>query len=133
MRLVVLDTDVFSFFFKHDTRAQLYADDVAGAHPCISFQTLAELQVWAITRRWGEQRRRRLAEVLEHYLLFPSDEQMVRHRAVLTAHRRSLGREIGCGDAWIAATALRHDAALLTHNAADFADVPGLNVITHGA
>ena len=37
MRLAVLDTDVFSFFFKNDTRAALYGPDLAGAQPCVSF------------------------------------------------------------------------------------------------
>jgi len=131
MRLVVLDTDVFSFFFKHDTRAALYAPDLAGGRPCLSFQSLAELELWTITRRWGERRRRRLAEVVGHYLVFPPDEAMVRLWAKVTAHRRSLGREIGCVDAWIAAAPLRHDATLLTHNASDYVDIPGLNVVTH--
>jgi len=31
MRLAVLDTDVFSLFFKHDTRAGLYLADLVGA------------------------------------------------------------------------------------------------------
>ena len=121
MRLVVLDTDAFSFFFKHDTRAALYAKELVGASPCLSFQSVAELELWAIARRWGERRRQRLADVLNHYLLFPSDKAMIRLWAQISAHRRKLGREIGCGDPWIAAAALRHS------------DIPGLNLVTHGA
>jgi predicted nucleic acid-binding protein len=36
-------------------------------------------------------------------------------------------------DCWIAACALAHEQALLTHNAADYADVPGLRLITHAS
>ena len=35
MRAALLDTDVFSFVFKRDTRAALYALDLAGAQPCL--------------------------------------------------------------------------------------------------
>jgi predicted nucleic acid-binding protein len=56
---------------------------------------------------------------------------MARHWAEVTAHRRGLGRPIECGDAWIAATALRHAIPLLTHNTDDFADIPGLTLTGH--
>src|SRR2546423_5498217 len=98
MRLVMVDTDVFSYLFKHDTPAALYAPDLVGAQPCLSFQTLAELELWMITRRWGQARRQKLHDVLQHYLLFPYDEAMAGSWAKVTAHRRSLGREIECGD-----------------------------------
>src|SRR5437588_10929785 len=120
MRLVVLDTDVFSFFFKNDTRAALYAPELIDVQPCLSFQTLAELELWTLMRHWGEARRTRLQVVIRQYLLFPYDEGMVASWARITAHRRRLGHEIECGDAWVAASALRHDATLLTHNASDF-------------
>jgi predicted nucleic acid-binding protein len=37
------------------------------------------------------------------------------------------------GDAWIAASALRYDATLLTHNGQDYADIPNLRVVSHGS
>ena len=132
MTRIVIDTDVFSFFFKRDTRAQFYAPDLAGAQPCLSFQTVAELQSWAISRGWGAKRRQQLSDVIRHYLVFPSDEAMVRLWAEVTAHRRALGHEVACGDAWIAATALRHGATLMTHNAKDYADIPNLTIISRG-
>ena len=42
------------------------------------------------------------------------------------------GRRIKCADAWIAATALLYEAALVTHNRGDYRGVPGLTVISHG-
>jgi len=41
-----------------------------------------------------------------------------------------MGREIACGDAWIAASAIRRGATLLTHNAKDFEDIPGREAIS---
>src|SRR5438132_7310221 len=63
MPAVLLDTGVFSFVFKRDTRAALYAADLAGAQPCLSFQSVAELRLWSVVRRWGEPRRQRLGVV----------------------------------------------------------------------
>jgi hypothetical protein len=40
---VVVDTDVVSFLYKHDTRADAYRPHLDGQMPIISFQTLAEL------------------------------------------------------------------------------------------
>jgi tRNA(fMet)-specific endonuclease VapC len=36
--------------------------------------------------------------------------------AEVTVAAQSRGRRIECADAWIAATALRHDVPLVTHN-----------------
>jgi predicted nucleic acid-binding protein len=60
MRALVVDTDVFSFLFKNDSRAALYSPYITQGQLCLSFQTIAELRFWAMTRRWGEPRRRSL-------------------------------------------------------------------------
>ena len=130
MRFVVLDTDVFSFLLKKDTRAARYAPHLADAQPCLSFQSVAELRLWALVRRWGDARRGALETAMSKCLLFPYDDAMARHWAEISAHRRHIGRPIECGDAWIAATALRHGATLLTHNGKHYLDVPGLTVIS---
>ncbi|REJ77044.1 MAG: hypothetical protein DWQ34_10255 [Planctomycetota bacterium] len=43
------------------------------------------------------------------------------------------GKTIDHGDAWIAATALRVGAPLITNNAADFQHIDGLNILTSEA
>ena len=128
---VLLDTDVFSYFVKRDTRAVLYAPDVAGAQLCLSFQNVAELRAWAISRNWGTARRQSLEAAMMRCFVLPYDDDMSRQWAAITAHRRRKGFPIECGDAWIAATALRHSLPLLTHNARDFADIPNLTLVTH--
>jgi predicted nucleic acid-binding protein len=132
MRDVLLDTDVFSFALKRDTRAALYAADLVGARICLSFQTLAELRLWALLRRWGKSRLQSLESSLAQCIVLPYDDAMARHWAEATAHRHRLGKPLACGDAWIAAAALRHSLPLLTHNASDYVDVPGLQVVSHG-
>jgi predicted nucleic acid-binding protein len=132
MRWVVLDTDVFSFLLKQDTRANLYAPHLTDAQPCLSFQSVAELRLWTVVRRWGDERRALLEASRAKCLVFPYDDEMSRRWAEISAQRRCAGRPIECGDAWIAATAVRHGASLLTHNPKDYVDIPGLNVISEG-
>jgi tRNA(fMet)-specific endonuclease VapC len=131
MEAIVLDTDVFSFLYKADTRAQRYAADVAGRELCLCFQTVAEVRLWSMERNWSRQRQEKLAEVLRRYVVLPYDSEMADRWAQVTLGRKRLGRPINCGDAWIAAAALRHDVSLLTHNAQDYQDIPGLKLITH--
>jgi tRNA(fMet)-specific endonuclease VapC len=131
MRSVLLDTDVFSFLFKGDTRAAVYERDLQGVQVCLSFQSVAELRYWSIIKRWGDSRRSSLEAALARCVLLPYDDGLSRAWAQITAHRRQLGRPIECGDAWIAATALRHGIPLITHNAADYRDVPALGLVTH--
>jgi tRNA(fMet)-specific endonuclease VapC len=133
MSAVLLDTDVFSFVFKRDTRAALYATHLTGAQTCLSFQSVAELRLWAIVRQWGQKRRLSLDSSLARCVVLPYDDAMSRRWAEVTAHRQGVGRPIDCGDAWIAATALRHGLPLLSHNAADYSDIPGLQLVSHGA
>ena len=57
MSTVVLDTDVWSFLFKGDSRAEQYRPYLEDNALCISFQTVAELYQWIETAGWGEKRR----------------------------------------------------------------------------
>jgi len=40
------------------------------------------------------------------------------------------GRTVSCSDAWIAASAIRHSIPLVTHDAKDFRNISGLQIIT---
>jgi predicted nucleic acid-binding protein len=131
MEPVVIDTDVFSFIAKGDTRAARYQSELVGKQLCLSFQTIAELRLWCLVRNWGMGRRQALDALLTRYVVLPFDAPMAQHWADVTAHRRKLGEPIDCGDAWIAANALRHDALLFSHKAGDYRDIPGLRVVSH--
>ncbi len=58
MDRVVVDTDVVSFLFKRDTRAELYRPHLDGKEQIISFQTLAELLRWTLVRSWVKLERK---------------------------------------------------------------------------
>lgn len=127
---VLLDTDVFSFIHKRDSRAELYRHDLADAALVVSFMSAAELHAWAMRRRWSPTRLAGLEDLLSRHPVVYPDAETTRLWARIATRRASLGRRIETSDCWIAATALRHGLPLITHNARDFADIPGLNVIT---
>jgi tRNA(fMet)-specific endonuclease VapC len=133
MDAVVLDTDVLSFLAKADTRAALYIPAITGKRLCVCFQTVAELRLWALIRRWGSSRREAMDSLLNQFVVLPYDSRMAQHWAEVTAHRRRLGQNIDCGDAWIAASALRHGATLITHNAKGYAEIPSLNLVSRAS
>lgn len=45
---IVVDTDVFSFLFKSDTRVEIFRPYLTGVTPVVSFMTVAELDRWAL-------------------------------------------------------------------------------------
>lgn len=132
MDAVMIDTDVFSFFFKGDTRGEAYAKDVHDKQLCLSFMSVAELLRWAIAHQWGDAKRRSLEQSMSRCVVIPYDLSLAEYWANVSVQRSQAGESIACGDAWIAASALRHSVPLLTHNAKDFASIPGLQVISHG-
>jgi tRNA(fMet)-specific endonuclease VapC len=126
MKPIVLDTDVVSFLFKADTRAQMYLPQLQDRQWFISFMTEAELEQWALLANWSEKRVVWLRLFLSRFVVVPSSHDLVLKWAEAMVAARRNGRRIETADAWIAATALLYDAPLLTHNKADYLGVPGL-------
>ncbi len=129
MSIVLVDTDVASFLFKGDSRAKLYAPQLQGHRLAISFMTVAELFQWAAVRNWGTRRIQQLEGKLDDYLIIPVDIELCRLWGQVRAECRAAGQPISPQDAWIAATARRHDLPLATHNVAHFEAVAGLELV----
>ncbi|MGB9178549.1 MAG: PIN domain-containing protein [Pyrinomonadaceae bacterium] len=128
--VVVVDTNVISFFIKSDTRAALYQPHLDGRLQIIAAQTRAELEFWTLIYRWGQRRRAGLHAYLKNFAFAEVDEAICLRWAEIRATAREIGRPINVDDAWIAATALNYKAPLVTHNPSDFYNVAGLTVIT---
>lgn len=131
MDAVVLDTDVFSFFFRQDSRRDLYLSDLRGRQWCLAFQSVAELLRWSMERNWGVPRRRLLDQAMRQCIVLPYDAGMAEQWAAIMTHGRKSGGIISNGDAWIAAAARRYDLPLATHNGAHFHNIPSLRLICH--
>jgi len=127
---MLLDTNIVSYFYRRDTRAALYERHLFGQPRYIAFMTLGELYKWPLERNWGPQRRADLENYLCSYVVLPYDDALARTWASLSASAKQRGRILGYADSWIAATALRHDLTLITHNSRDFAGIEGLKLWT---
>ena len=77
MTPVVLDTDVVSFLFKNDSRAQSYLPHLRDRQWVISFMTEAELEQWAILSKWHAKRIEWLRAFLGRFVVVPSSRDMV--------------------------------------------------------
>ena len=130
MKPVVLDTDVVSFLFKSDSRAQAYLPYLRDRQWLISFMTEAELEQWARLSNWHAKRLNWLRIFLTRFVIVPSSRDLVLKWAEVMVAARRVGRRLETADAWIASTAIVYDAPLITHNGGDYSGVPGLNVIT---
>lgn len=129
MSIVLIDTDIASFILKGSSYADPYLPLLSRQELALSFMTVAELFQWAILRRWGDHRLAQFEQYLSNYLIIPVDQPLCREWAQIRADRQNIGRAISPQDAWIAATALRHDLPLVTHNIKDFQEIPHLRLL----
>lgn len=97
----------------------------------ISTVTIAELEIGVLAAAGPGVRSARLQTLrdAEQLSALPVDRTVASAFASLVVQMRAAGRaKLGVQDAWIAATAIAHDAELLTQDA-DFDGVPGLRVV----
>jgi len=130
MTPVVVDTDVVSFLFKNDNRAQLYLPLMRNRDLPVSFMTEAELEQWILLAKWGADRVRRFRIFMTGFASVPSSRDLILQWAEGMAAARANGRRIEAADAWIAATTLLYGATLITHNPKDYLGVPNLLVLS---
>jgi hypothetical protein len=111
----ILDTSVFiAQEQQRDLAVERLPDEAA-----ISAVTLAELQLGvhlARSERVRAQRLSTLGKVHATYAALPVDEAVAAAFAELVATARRVRRRLRVQDAWIAATARAHDAALYTQD-----------------
>jgi tRNA(fMet)-specific endonuclease VapC len=96
---VVVDTDVVSYLFKRDSRADAYRLHLTGRLLVVSFMTVAELDRWALECDWGETRRIRMERYLRNFVVHPFDRALCLRWAEATDGARRKGRPIGVADA----------------------------------
>ncbi len=98
----------------------------------LSFQSVAELWSWAEQNGWSEANKQGLEAFIRRFLVIPYDFELAKTWARVTNQSKQMGRLLSAGDAWIAATAVRHKLTLLSHDR-DFLglSIPNLHVICY--
>jgi predicted nucleic acid-binding protein len=129
MDAVLLDTDVFSYLTKGDSRAELYRAHVRGKTVALSFITIGELFFWTVKKQWGAKKIASLERHIKAAVIVPYDLELCREFGKVKCSLDA-GRIVQANDLWIATCAIRHSIPLVTHNHKHFEGIPRLRVIT---
>lgn len=127
----LIDTSVFIELERSGRPIDLLSAALSGEPDALASITASELLAGIHRAPASERRRRREAfveAVLERLPVLPFDLPAARIHARLAANLAATGQSIGPNDLLIAATAIAHGYAVLTHNLREFERVPGLVV-----
>lgn len=127
---VVVDTDVVSFFLKNDTRKSGYEKHLDGQFLFLSFMTVAELELWAVSANWGAKKKAFLKEYLKRFSIVHSRTEICRVWSEIMYSARRSGNVIATSDAWVAETAVFLEIPLVTNNKTDFQKVSELTIFS---
>jgi predicted nucleic acid-binding protein len=100
MSQIVVDTDVASYLFNWHSLAQKYATALNGSELVLSFMSVAELRMGAISAGWGARRRLLLEQFMRGFDLFYADNDLctVWARVRADARGRPTHESAGCLD-----------------------------------
>ena len=126
--MLVLDSNIISYYLRGDplvvARLQALSPHDIGVPAIVEYELrygLLRLPPEAATPRLAA-----LAAVLRPMQLLAFDSACAAQAARLRVDLEAAGTPIGPHDTLIAATALRHQATLITRNIREFSRVPGL-------
>jgi tRNA(fMet)-specific endonuclease VapC len=129
--MLALDTNTVSYYFRGDPAVVPRLQALPPSQIALPSVVLYELR-YGLARLPAVAAQPRL-EALSRFIapleVLDFDDACAQVAAILRARLESEGRPIGAYDTLIAATALRHGAALVTRNVAEFSRVQGLEVI----
>ena len=127
----LIDASVFVELERRGQPVATLGADLGGEADALAAITASELLAGvnrAVSSAHRRRRERFIEGILERLPIIPFDLPVARTHARLAAELAAAGQPIGANDLLIAATALTHGYALLTHNLRDFRRVPGLVV-----
>ncbi|MBY0579265.1 MAG: type II toxin-antitoxin system VapC family toxin [Burkholderiales bacterium] len=126
--MLILDSNTIGYYFRGDPqvvpRLQALRPADFGVPAMVEYELrygLLRLPQDAATPRLAA-----LAQLLRPMQILPFDSECAFHAARIRAGLDAAGARIGPHDTLIAATALRHQATLVTRNVREFSRVPGL-------
>lgn len=133
-RAVVVDTMVVSSLINSARQPELaseYSRLIDARRIVVSFASVTELRYGAMKAGWGDLRRRALERDLVQFVVVQPDDQLMSIcadlRATCEAAAHPLGQKLHEADRWVAATAIRLDAELVSDDRV-FEDVRSLTV-----
>jgi tRNA(fMet)-specific endonuclease VapC len=129
--MLVLDSNTISYYFRGDPhvvpRFQAVRPADLGVPAIVEYELRYGLL--RLPQEAAAPRLDALAQLLRPMQMLPFDAECAPHAARIRATLEAAGTPIGQHDTLIAATALRHQASLVTRNVREFARVPGLHVL----
>ncbi len=123
----LLDTDICSAHVKGN-RAVYTRFIQYGGRLHISTVTLGELWAWVLRAKASPRRRQKLLDFLRIVPILPVDEAVAQKFGEVRAWQLDRGLAAPDLDLLNAAAALVHGFTLVTHNTADYANVPSLTL-----
>lgn len=127
----LIDTSVISAIERRGLPPTALGEFGSGLSVAIAAITASEILFGALRANTPDRRRRRfefIEAVLSQIMVIPFDLTVARQHALLGAALNATGSRIGANDLLIAATAIVHDRAVITHNTREFERIPGLDV-----
>ena len=94
MSQTVVDTDVASYIFNWHSMAEQYAGALRGSELVLSFMTIAELRMGAISAGWGDRRRLLLEQFIQGFEVVYADNNLCTIWARIRADARAAGRAL---------------------------------------
>jgi tRNA(fMet)-specific endonuclease VapC len=123
----LVDTDVCSAHLKGNRAVNnRFLQYTGGLH--VSTVTLGELYTWALRANAPPRRLQALEELLGDMTILDVTDNVAKKFGEVRAALMDKGLPPPDMDLLIAVTALVHDLTVVTHNTADFANVPGLRL-----
>ncbi|MXN30900.1 PIN domain-containing protein [Delftia sp. CH05] len=129
--MLILDSNTISYYFRGDPqvvpRLQALRPTDIGVPAIVEYELRYGLQ--RLPPAASAPRLEALVQLLRPMQLLVFDSECATHAARLRAALEAKGMPIGPHDTLIAATALRHKAALVTRNIREFSRVPDLQCL----
>lgn len=130
--MLILDSNTISYYFRGDPEVVPRLQAVRPADLAVPAIVEYELRygLMRLPQEAAEPRLAALAQLLRPMQLLPFDAECASLAARIRVVLEAAGTPIGPHDLLIAATALRHQATLVTRNVREFSRVPGLQWIS---
>ncbi len=126
--MLILDSNTISYYFRGDPqvvpRLQAVRPSDLGVPAIVEYELRYGLL--RLPQEAAAPRLAALTRLLQPMQSLPFDSECAAHAARIRAAMEATGTPIGPHDTLIAATALRHQATLVTRNSREFSRVPGL-------